>query len=297
MSGEQEFESNGGDVEQEARSLGWVPQEEFRGNADHWVSAEEFVERGRAVMPILKKNNQRLQAQVLTSTQKIGTLEAQLAETRKAMERLEAHYTDANKRAVETAKVQLRAELKNAVEDRDVDRELEIRDQLDDLKVREKALTEEPVKPVPKTPEPGSADDKISPEFREWNKENPWFNKDAKKTKLISRIAEDLRDEGTDLKGREFLDECLNLYIEQYGDPNEEEAPEKVTPAPRKKDKVEGSSNQRRSSQTRSSFASLPAEAKAACHNDAELFVGPGKRYATLKEWEAKYTEIYNSEG
>lgn len=295
MSGEQEVESNGGDVEQEARSLGWVPQEEFRGNAAHWVSAEEFVERGRAVMPILKKNNQRLQAQVLTSTQKIGTLEAQLAETRKAMERLEAHYTDANKRAVEVAKTQLRAELRDAVENRDTDRELEIRDQLDDLKVREKALDAEPVKPAPKTPEPGSPEDKIAPEFREWNAENPWFNKDVKKTKLISRIAEDLRDEDTELRGREFLDECLNRYIEQYGDPNETEP---VTPPPKRKvDKVEGSSNQRRSSQTRSTFASLPAEAKQACHADAELFVGPGKRYATLKDWEAKYTEIYNSEG
>lgn len=294
MSGELESQTPEA-VEQEARNMGWVPQEDFRGNPDHWVDAEEFVLRGQTVMPILKKNNERLSRQVLTSQQKIGTLETQLADTRKAMERLEAHYTEANKRAVETAKAQLRAELKTAVEDRDVDRELEIRDQLDDLKVREKALEAEPAKPVAKTPEPGSPEDKISPEFREWNAENPWFNKDVKKTKLISRIAEDLRDDGTDLKGREFLDECLRLYTEQYGDPNEEESA--PPPAPRKSSKVEGSSNQRRSSQTRSSFASLPAEAKAACHADADVLVGPGKRFATLKDWEAEYTRIYNSEG
>ena len=47
-------------VEQEARTLGWVPAEEFKGDPNRWVDAETFVERGHTVMPILRKNNERL---------------------------------------------------------------------------------------------------------------------------------------------------------------------------------------------------------------------------------------------
>ena len=53
-------DADGQDVEQEARLLGWVPQEEFRGNKDNWETAEAFVERGQHLMPIRRQNNVRL---------------------------------------------------------------------------------------------------------------------------------------------------------------------------------------------------------------------------------------------
>ena len=51
-------------TEQEARNLGWVPQEEFRGDPGKWVDAETFVERGHTIMPILKSNNKKLEEQL-----------------------------------------------------------------------------------------------------------------------------------------------------------------------------------------------------------------------------------------
>src|SRR3990167_11082395 len=50
-------------VETEARSMGWVPKEEFRGPESQWRDAEEFVERGHNVLPIvnslLKKEREK----------------------------------------------------------------------------------------------------------------------------------------------------------------------------------------------------------------------------------------------
>jgi hypothetical protein len=275
------------DVEKEARHMGWVPEDEFKGNKDHWVDASEFVERGRTVMPILLQNNRRLQKELSTRDEKIDTLEARLQNSEKVMEKLEKHYTEANKRAVVLAKDQLREELKQAREDNDIDRELTINDQLADLRKREDAIEDPPVKKDTPTPKSNGE----TPEFKEWNSRNPWFGKDKNKTKLVSRIAEDLREEGTDLTGTEFLDECVRLYDEQYGDKEDDD-----TPVRRTNGKVEATPQRRTPRSGGKSYADLPSDAKAQCREDADDLVGPDKRYKSMKDWEAAYAKIYFAE-
>lgn len=277
------------DIEKEARSMGWVPEAEFKGK--NWVDAEEFVERGRVVMPILLNNNRRLQKELLTRDTKIGTLEQQLQGAQKAIEKLEKHYTETNKRAVEIARAQLKEELKQAREENDVDREMQITDQLADLKQRETEAAKEPVAP---TPENKPVQGKYTPDFQEWIDRNPWFGKDAKTSRRFGIIAEELREEGTELQGPEFLDECVRLYEEEFGPIYPEQ--EEQEPVRRQSSKVEGVSNRRRARSNGHSYADLPAEAKAACNDDADDLVGPGKRYATLKDWQAAYAKIYYAE-
>jgi hypothetical protein len=52
------------DYEAEARQHGWTPQEEFKGDPDRWTDAETFVKRADEVMPLLKKQNSNLKAQI-----------------------------------------------------------------------------------------------------------------------------------------------------------------------------------------------------------------------------------------
>ena len=61
-------------VEQEARTLGWVPAEEFKGDPNRWVDAETFVERGHTVMPILRKNNERLETLVKQQAEELSLI-------------------------------------------------------------------------------------------------------------------------------------------------------------------------------------------------------------------------------
>jgi hypothetical protein len=277
-------ELEGQEVEVTAKNMGWTPKEEFKGNPDHWVDAEEYVERGMKLMPILRENNKRLQKELLTRDQKIDTLARKLDGATAALEKLEHHYTEANKRSVENAKLQLREELKQAREEDDVDKEQSILGKLDDIRDDERdAAKKEADKKT--TPPPKQEDSALSPEFVEWKSENPWFGEDKKKTKAIVRIAEDLRDEGNTTEGRAFMEECVRVYEEQEPQPRN-------TP-----NKVEGDPPRRpNSSSSSKGFSSLPKEAKEACWADIEDLVGPDKRYKDQKSWENAYAKLYYGE-
>lgn len=272
------------ELEKEARSMGWRPKEQFRGKEEDWVDAEEFVERGRKIMPILIANNERLRKDLSTREQKIGTLESEVETLKVTLNTLEKHWTTANQKAVETAKRQLKDQLKEAVEERDVDRELEIREQLDVIKEEERKqeLLKKPERKEDdkKTP-PG-----VDPELQAWYKEQKWLETDRKKAKQFTRMAEDLREEldeaGEVLTGVAFLDAVLERFEEQNRPPA---------------DKVEGTPTRGRPSQKSGrAFDRLPKEAKEACWADAEELVGAGKRYKDMKAWEDSYAKIYGED-
>lgn len=52
------------DYESEANDLGWVPLDQFKGDPDKWVEAEEFVTRGETFIPFLKADRKKLQGQL-----------------------------------------------------------------------------------------------------------------------------------------------------------------------------------------------------------------------------------------
>lgn len=283
------------EIETEARTFGWTPEEEFRGDKSKWIPAEDFVERGRRVVPILNANNKRLQQQVLTANQKVDTLQSELAATRVAIEKLEKHYTESNKRQLEDLRNSLKSQLKEAREDGNVDDEVQILGQLQDVDKTLKETKENPTPPASnsnQTPPQPNAD----PVLQNWMKENKdWFGPDKKKTKEVTRIAEDLREDNPDMPTAEFLEEVMRLYDERHApkgsDSDDEESstpPQRRTPS-----KVEGAPQARSGSAKSKSWESLPADAKQACLQDADDLVGPGKRYKTLDEWKSKYATIY----
>lgn len=51
-------------VEVKARTQGWVPKEEFRGDPDKWIEAEVFNKRGETIIPIMKERNERLEKEI-----------------------------------------------------------------------------------------------------------------------------------------------------------------------------------------------------------------------------------------
>ena len=277
------------EVVREATSMGWVPQDKFKGNIDKWIPADEFVEFGSKALPILQHNNKRLQKELLTRDQKLGTLETQLAETRQQMQALEKHYTEANKRAVQQARTNLLTELKTAREDDDLEAEQRILGQLDEVRQTLKDADEnDKKKEKDKNDPPAKAyTEDLAEDTRAFMADNPWFDQDKKRTKAFMRMAEDMRDEGNITVGRAFMDEVLERLD---ADENEQrdEPQHRAT-------KVEPTNNRSASRGTTGSFASLPAEAKKACHDDIDILVGPTKRFKNLKEWETEYAKLYYS--
>lgn len=52
------------DYDAEAKEMGWVPENEFRGPKERWKPAQQFVEDGENILPIVRADNKKLRAQI-----------------------------------------------------------------------------------------------------------------------------------------------------------------------------------------------------------------------------------------
>lgn len=262
-------------IEQEARQLGWVPKEEFKGDEDRWVDADAFVDRGKHIMPILQKNNERLQGQLRERDARLTKLEELLTASQESIAALEEHHTAATKKQVERARADLLAELKSARESNDVDAEVQIMDELTQIK------TAQEEKPAAKKEEAKTAVTTDAPEVAAFKAANAsWYGTDLKETVRFNRLAEDLRLEGNTQVGQPFLDTVMKRF---------EEGGRQTT------SKVEGGKSGGgggSGTKTGRTFASLSKEEKEACHADNKKLVGEGRRFKTVAEWEKRYTEL-----
>jgi len=176
----------------EARLMGWVPEEDFRGPKEHWVDAETFLERGRTILPIVKKNNAELTKKLLALEAKDREREAAISEWKSFMkesqERERAEFT--------RQMAELRAQKKQAISDGDGDAVLAIDDAIDEIKEKQQKQKEEP----PKAP-PG-----VDPSFSEWVAENDWYGVDEDKTAYANGIGPSIKQAHPHLTGKAFLD-------------------------------------------------------------------------------------------
>lgn len=274
--------------EEEAAEMGWVPEDKFQGDKEKWIDAKTFVDRGEHILPILRENNKRLRKDLLTRDKKIATLESSLSDMDKAVKALQKHYTEATQQEVAKAEAALREKLKEARAADDVDTELEIQDKLAEIKDKKKEAKDAAENP-PK--DEGKGQQQLHPEVAEWMEDNPWFGdttspENKKRTKALTRIAEDLREDGETIVGKAFMEKCMEILEEQEGKKSNNSSNSRTS------SKVEGARSGSGSGTGSRGFASLPKEAKDICHADNDRFVGPGKMFKTVKEWEDHFYKL-----
>src|SRR3990167_3523430 len=97
-------------VEEKALELGWRPKEEYKGDPEKFVSAEEFVKRGENIMPILKANN----AKLLESNKKMS---GDITELKQTLSEMGEMLSSSEKRAYDKAIADIEAQQRQAVED------------------------------------------------------------------------------------------------------------------------------------------------------------------------------------
>lgn len=268
------------EVQAKAEKMGWIPPSRFKGEPERFIDADAYIERGETVLPIVKEQNKRLQAELASVREQAAATAEALKAAQDAIEQIEERHTVATQKAVEQARAQVKAQLAAASEAGDHEGVAELTDQLTQLNAAEK---EAPAKE--RTPAAAPQKFVPPPELKAWNDENPWFGTDRRKTALALGIAQELREGGESSTGKRFFDLVKAEMDATLG--GDKEPPTS---------KVEGARNGSESD-TRTTgkkgFASLPADAKAACDADGRQFVGPGKRYKTQAEWRARYAEIY----
>ena len=149
-------------TEAKARTLGWVPKDEFRGDPEKWRDAEEFVRHGEEVLPVLRENTKKLHA-------KLDKQDARIAELTGVVKNFAEYHKKTEERAYTRALKKLKDEQLTAVDDGNTKKFKEIEVKIEDL---EKDHKEKPATPA----EPGTGK---NPEFIEWQEDNPWYGDDV----------------------------------------------------------------------------------------------------------------------
>jgi len=259
--------------ESEARAQGWVAKEEFRGSENDWVDAETFVRRGKEIMPILRKNNEKL-------LKELNEAKKAAEEARQAAREFKEFQKDQFERKskdLESQLEQLKQAKREAINLGEGDRAVAIDDAMDQLK-EERIIAKEELKKAEeaaKAPPPVTQD----PSLNEWIDRNKWFGEDRRLTALANSLGVEIRNENPNLIGQAFLDkldqELAETLPEKFG--------KKRTPNP-----MEGApdgTSRPSASKGKKSYDNLPAEAKAACDRFVKQKLMTKEQYVADYDW------------
>ena len=260
--------------ESEARSQGWVAKEEFRGSENDWVDAETFVRRGREIMPILRKNNEKL-------LKELGEAKKVAEEARQAAREFREYQKEQFERKakdLESQLEQLKVAKRDAINEGSGDRVLAIDDAMDDIKEQRIQAKEDlkaaeiKAKEVPQVT--------TDPVLNEWMDRNEWFGKDARLTGMANGLGVELRRENPGLQGKAFLEkldaELAEMMPSKFG--------KKTTFNP-----MEGSPNgtaRPSSGSSKKSYNNLPSEAKSACDKFVKQGLMTKEQYVAEYSWD-----------
>lgn len=290
--GQQQHDAERQEIEAKARERGWKPKSEWKGDDSHWVDAPDFVQRTETFVPFLQKQRQRLQGDLDTTNQKLTSVEAQLKETREALDNLTQFNEEMAKDRTERRKREIGGELTTAREAGNDVRVAELQNELADLvKPKEKA--------APKTngTQPAATSQPQSPMILPWVKEfvesNDTFFKDSDRIALFnSRMLKRRQDGDTRVgagAGTDLLTEVRDEVDKILGGNSGRRAPSK-TEASRS-----GGGDNGRGRGGEKSFFDLPPEAQSKCNAQEERFVGEKKTFKTQAAWRKHFATQYFS--
>lgn len=141
-------------VEDRARDQGWRPKEEYEGDQSKWVSAETFIAKGELI-------------------DKIESLGRELKNTKKAMSMLQDHHTKVKEAEFTRAVNFLKQQKKSAYESGDVDKIIEIDEQIATVKETQKQQS------MLQQQQVHQQDNEVHPNFVRWVDNNSWYNADT----------------------------------------------------------------------------------------------------------------------
>jgi hypothetical protein len=267
-----------------ARTMGWVPLEEFRGPAERWVEAEKFVQRGEEILPIVNAQNRALR-------EELKATKARLDAATESIEALKEFNSKANRDALALERRELAVQIKEAREAGNTEVELELTEKFTEAGEAMK----ESLETKPKGNGNGGSNSSSagggesaaqSAEFQQWVSENPWFDTDEAKTDYAMGVSDRLKASNPGLSGRAFLDEVAKRVRNTF--PDKAKSHSKVEGASHGNSGTGGGGNG-----SGKSYSDLPADAKAACDKDAKRLVGANRAFKTVADWQKHYVNVY----
>ena len=269
-----------------AEQMGWIPPARYKGEADRFVDAEAYIERGEVVVPILKANLKKTEAKLAELTRNQTETAQALEKANKALEEINLRNSVATQKAVERAKAEVKAELAKASEAGDHEAVAELTEQMVELNQApppKETKAAEP--PAPRAPA-------VDPVVSAWVAGgNEWFGKDRRKTALMMAIVSEWKEAGDARTGAELLNAAKIEMLRERGEVERSQQVDKVGEGGRNGSEGEARSNGRKS------YNALPADAKRACDDFVREFVGPKKQYKDAAAARQGYADLYFEQG
>lgn len=250
------------ETEARARRLGWVPKEDFKGDPDKWRPADEFLSRGEQLMPMLRRDNERLH-------ERLSKFERLIADKDEAIKDVLEYTRKSEERSYQRAKAEIEERIAQAAANADpatVRAEMAKLDQLE--------------KPAPKVEE-RKTEPAIDPEIQDWLGKNDWYNKDRALNGYATDVWSQLEREAPGMSTADKLAETkkrtMDKFPEKFGiNPKREGAAAVATPS--------GETRQRKTGKT---YDDLPADAKKACDRFVKMIPGYTREdYVKNYEWD-----------
>lgn len=235
-------------VEQAARTGGWVPKDEWKGDPDKWVDAAGFVLKAAEILPHVTKELKEVRAEVKA--------------TKRTLADFADHHSKTEQRAYQRALSDIQARIDQAAAMGDVQGVREGTDEL--VELRKEAET----KPPAKEPEGDH------PEFAAFKDDNAWYGKDKALSAAFDALCKDVFEDGYTTP-KSGLKEALSRLRSEF--PQKFENPARRQAAP-----VEGAGAPPR--KAGKGYADLPPDAKAMCDDFVKRIPG-FKREQYIKDF------------
>jgi hypothetical protein len=265
-------------VEAEAREMGWLPKEKFKGDPTLWRPADEYLKRGKELMPLMQAENRRLKKQLADLEERTAKTIESLGRMNKVAlakqrEQLVAQYEAQKEKAVELGDKKLYETTKKA--------------EAAALKDFDKAASEaEGDKAKPGEDglgEPGKLSVRDQDILDDWMDENPWFDDNATMRSYADRAFNRIRRDNPRISWKEALAEVREKVEARYPDEFAKGGKPTASSAP----KVDGGGSRSPGGGSNGrAWDKLPAEVKKIADSlieDDGLFLEKGEKAATHK--------------
>ncbi|WP_323992720.1 hypothetical protein [Nguyenibacter sp. L1] len=261
------------EIEAQARRMGWLPRGEFRGDVEKWRPAQDFLDRGMNLLPVLQQQYRALDG-------RYASMQAQLRDSQKALADLTERTRRADERAYQRAVRDIEARRQAAVASGDTGAFAAADRELQDL--RESA----PPRAAPVPAEGGAAPQAQAapaPEILAFLQANPWFgtHDEARQDAIAIQSAVDRQHAGLSLAERlEITRRKIRQLHPALFENRRRETPAAVSPS---RGEAGRGANPR-------GFEALPPEVKREYDRYARALSGKGKPL-TKEEWAGYYWE------
>jgi hypothetical protein len=188
-------------VEEKARAQGWRPQEEYRGNKEEWVDADEFVKRGSFFRKIESQNKQ-------------------INELKSIINNMSSTLTKAEERAYKKALSELEAKREEARRNRDINTYDRVLKEEESLKSQYAVTIEPSPAPSANSLEVEIAEIKQQDYYKRFEAVNPWVNKtdplSVAKQAYATQLAKDLESKKGGVTNEEIFQYVSEQVAKQF---------------------------------------------------------------------------------